>query len=822
MHARFRIPVRDRGSLCRSKWGCAFFVRSDRCALFNLEGISMKMKQIISLLLSFVVVLGMLSGCGNNQPETTDPTQDTTPSQSQQTETQPIETPNSVLDGFETYIDALGLSTEKLDNPTISGVEMVELLDKLVAYATPDKLTEWQGMYPVLRESTEPLNRYDMMSALYLALWHIGGDYGYIMPTLDRNRPEMIATEGDIAPTWDLFGDVPFFDIKDWGEDHYGMAAFFYNISRTSPVDGEFPLSFDQENQSFHREEPATYEVALLAVLRSVTIAEISYSPADTLNSYIITDELLEKANANPVVTSENHPRWTGFVLGQGGSDNFNTSAREIELSAEWGFNSARVILHYQTLFSADVQEADLVQFAELDKLVAAAIENNIHLNICLTDIPGRNATPADADSDWISTGDFDLFINPEKQEQTLYIYKTLAARYKDIPNFNLSITPFFEALNYNRSTGLPAPEYGPDDVAAFLGKAIDAIRKEDPDRLIIYEPSETNGYDLIIEQATPTKAVADSKGNVIISYNACEAAYVYACMTGAEGAHIDNMNHSLDLQPYPNYIYSVITHIDSDNSLTLNGCLPAGTTFELYLENSFGGILDISADGMSLYQEKLTEQRYEVGERLSLYYPYAESDKCISITLDSGADELIISCENGSIDICGIYLTLPDEYARERWYYAQPYDVSLGIEEKEGVALRTSSGVMLAPNDYWDGRTITIHDDLTYTSEHVWSEASANTIEMNTAGVNEFDGNCVVRFESGNFGGAIWPEMREYYEDLLKSYEKYGFSWWCTDWWLLTNETNTLAEGEYVEYAGYESFNLELLQLLQKYQSKD
>ena len=145
-------------------------------------------------------------------------------------------------------MDALGLSTDKLSQSTISGVEMTELLDKLVAYAAPDKLAEWQTKYPVLRASSEPLYRYDMMSALYLALWHIGGDYGYIMPTLDRNRPEMKATEGDVGPTWELFGEVPLFDIKDWGEDHYGTAGQFFNISNTSPVDGEYPLSFDEEN----------------------------------------------------------------------------------------------------------------------------------------------------------------------------------------------------------------------------------------------------------------------------------------------------------------------------------------------------------------------------------------------------------------------------------------------------------------------------------------------------------------------------------------------------------------------------------------------
>lgn len=726
------------------------------------------------------------------------------------------------LDVFSSQIDALELPTEQALNRTISGAEMMALLDRMVAYAAPEKLDAWKTMYPLLRESTEPLIRYDMLAAQFLAQWHIGGDYGYISPILDRSRPEMIATEGGVESSWELFGEVPMFDIQDWGEDHYATAAQFCNISRACPVDGEYPLAFDAEEMSFHREDNASYADALLAILRAVCIVEIAPPPADTAYSYIITEELLAKANENPVVTSEDHPRWTGFVLGYGAPVGFSTSAREIKLLAEWGFNSARVMIHYETLFSRDGQTADLVQFAELDRLVAAAIENDVHLNILLSEIPGRNASPAVASTGWESWADLDLFINPEKQEQTLHIYRTLAARYKDIPNFNLSITPFFEALNYNRSTGLPAPEYTPDDVAAFLGRAIDAIREEDPDRLIIYEPTPNIGYEGIVYDSTSAKAVADSKGNVIISYNFCEGTYVYACMTMTEGKHIDNMNRSLDLQPYPNYIYSVATRIDSDHDLTLNGCLPAGTKIDFYLERAHAeGTLNITADGINLYSEYLTAQEYAVGERLSGLYPYAESDKCISITLEQAVDEIVVSRENG-VEFCGIYLTLPDEYARERWYYAQEYDVAMGLEEKVGVAKRTSSGVMLAPNDYDNGWDITIYDDLTYTSEHVWSEASAETVEMYSSGIARFDGNCVIRFERGTFGGATWDALSAYYEDLLQSYEKYGFGWLSNDWWEITNKTDTIAGAEYIAFAGYEHFNMELLELLQKYQSKD
>ena len=53
------------------------------------------------------------------------------------------------------------------------------------------------------------------------------------------------------------------------------------------------------------------------------------------------------------------------------------------------------------------------------------------------------------------------------------------------------------------------------------------------------------------------------------------------------------------------------------------------------------------------------------------------------------------------------------------------------------------------------------------------------------------------------------------YYEDPLKSFAQYGFSWWPNDWWLLHGDKDIVAECPYTEYAGYEELNLELLQLL-------
>lgn len=79
----------------------------------------MKMKQIISLLLSAVMVLGMLSGCSNNQPETTDPTQDTAPSQTQEN-TEPKDTMefDSTLESIRVVVDGVvhNFDVQVLDN----------------------------------------------------------------------------------------------------------------------------------------------------------------------------------------------------------------------------------------------------------------------------------------------------------------------------------------------------------------------------------------------------------------------------------------------------------------------------------------------------------------------------------------------------------------------------------------------------------------------------------------------------------------------------------------------------------------------------------
>ena len=119
----------------------------------------------------------------------------------------------------------------------------------------------------------------------------------------------------------------------------------------------------------------------------------------------------------------------------------------------------------------------------------------------------------------------------------------------------------------------------------------------------------------------------------------------------------------------------------------------------------------------------------------------------------------------------------------------------------------------------------MTIYEDLTYSTDYLLMESSEKTIQDWAEQISKFDGNCILRIERLDMGGVIMSELKEHYDDLLRSYEDYGYSWWSNDWWLMTDEsaqTVKTAECESVEYAGYLHFNYDLLEALWKYRSMD
>lgn len=168
----------------------------------------------------------------------------------------------------------LNVSPEKLAQPSVSGAEMMELLDRLVAEEAPEKAAEWAGKYQQLRDYEQPLKRFDAMGMLYLACLQIGGEYGY---SLEDPVMEALAIlqafpfdgyffsdglfQGIDGPKYSLpvYGDVVYLDFS----------SLYYNVLAPSPVSGEYPFPYDAARNSIGEWEQPTYLDAVLAVIRA-------------------------------------------------------------------------------------------------------------------------------------------------------------------------------------------------------------------------------------------------------------------------------------------------------------------------------------------------------------------------------------------------------------------------------------------------------------------------------------------------------------------------------------------------------------------------
>ena len=284
----------------------------------------------------------------------------------------------------------------------------------------------------------------------------------------------------------------------------------------------------------------------------------------------------------------------------------------------------------------------------------------------------------------------------------------------------------------------------------------------------------------------------------------------------------------------YPVQYASVSDGINSGAPIIFDGCLPAGTTLNLYVDYIYqSGTLTVTADEEILskvnFNYDAEKTSFNRGEYLSIYYPFAVSDKKISVTLKQAAETLSVGVsENLSVHLCGIEIILPEEYAVEEWYHASTYDVASGLAAQVGPYRKMSSVIMISPNEYQGSTKITIHENCSYTTGKIWKESNANTIADWAVAAKKVAGQkkILIRNEAADFTATQWTSMVRYYRDFFEMCAKNGFSWLSNDWRSMTQqhvqEQQILECPKGISYKGYNSFNKELLQLLQEYQSNE
>lgn len=715
--------------------------------------------------------------------------------------------------------------TEKFEWVTASTYRamLVEMLEELA----PEQMDYFDSK---VKDVNLAITRGDAVRMAYYAAVCIGADdyNGYSFSSDLADSDGRMGEAGNflelICP--DVYKNIPVTMANHtWGNEF--TAAGLWNVWHVDTVSGKQVFEFDEELQSMRMYDMLTMEEAETSIERLRTGYGVKrYVSVDSAEatSPALSDEALAKTAERCSETLDALPRLTGFVLANDGYYSIHTIVKtvdDIRRIADWGFNTVRLRITYETLFNQDGSQIDLTQAERLDELVEACIEADIHLNLLLCTLPGRTKW-VDL-NDVSSGGETDLFINPERQKEAVSVWATLAARYQDVSGAHLSFTPFWEPdgdLGINSEEGW---EHTPQDTCDTLALLIEAVRAQDPERFIFYEPTAHIAAEATIQESSlfyePLKSRFD---NLMISYNFCQNAYVFAEITDIVGEDVDLNNYSMFKPEYPVTNYGVNDTIPDGGELTIDGFLPAGTVIDLYLAYADGqSALTITGDGTELYHEELSSGDYRPGRPLSSFYPYATSDKKISVTLAETTDEVAISARGADIKWCGMDVILPEEYAVERWYMNSGRD-NFFEDEARFLWLATST-VMISPSERCETWHITIRDDVTFTTGEVFAEANAETIEHWCAEISDFSPQCIVRYEDACFSlGTTQGSILRYYEDVLSTFEKYGFSWLSNDYELILQEsTNRIADAEVVEYDGYASVNLALLELLQKYQEK-
>lgn len=169
-------------------------------------------------------------------------------------------------------------------------------------------------------------------------------------------------------------------------------------------------------------------------------------------------------------VSASHLPRWRGFNLLEKFTEQMNSPFLESDFQwiSDWGFNFVRLPLSYRCW----VEPNDWLKIKEdvikdIDRAIEYGRKYGVHVNINFHRAPGYCVNPP--------AEPLDLWTNDEALDVCAFHWAYFARRYKGIPNQQLS----FDLLN--------EPGRIPEEVYYKVAKRlVEAIRSEDPDRLII------------------------------------------------------------------------------------------------------------------------------------------------------------------------------------------------------------------------------------------------------------------------------------------------------------------------------------------------
>lgn len=224
---------------------------------------------------------------------------------------------------------------------------------------------------------------------------------------------------------------------------------------------------------------------------------EARYVPIQQVGTYnreIITDDMIANVNL-PEAGDGKAPVWHGYILENKIWHNFENTAWldysageryfnrfEIEHMAELGFNCVRVLYGLSYLSNPeDVDSINVSELEQLDELLSWCLQNNLHLMLSITGMPGKANTSIQEEA---VDKNPEIFLNPEMERTYTAYMEMLAMRYGDIPTSALSFELLAEPMDID-----PSNDDNTEDMAVYeavLTKVAQAMWKHNSHRLLI------------------------------------------------------------------------------------------------------------------------------------------------------------------------------------------------------------------------------------------------------------------------------------------------------------------------------------------------
>jgi aryl-phospho-beta-D-glucosidase BglC (GH1 family) len=546
--------------------------------------------------------------------------------------------------------------------------------------------------------------------------------------------------------------------------------------------------------------------------LTNSIIPNASYESMDQVESIELSKEQMQQANSMPEATTQKLPAWSGLTLMNQHHDGetpyymgtFMFAEGDMKTVSELGFNFSRVPLNYYVLCKSEQDpQVNMTILKNLDNLVEWGIKYKVHMCIDMHSMPGFRSM-------YVHTTTFneDFFTNEARQQLACKFFAMLAKRYKNVPNNVLSFDLLNEPLDVKDET-----------YANVMKKLINAIRQEDPKRLIVVDGLQGK-----------TNAVAERPVGSLADADVVQSMHYYIpnaiiCNT----FNYDGFGPQSWPLPYVNGWVWGAKH-DPIVPLTIEGDFIENTKLAVRISGVAGnGDIVVKADGKEVLRKTLAGHTVGVNGCTQVFPGASVSETSASynleytVTVPQSFKKIEISWEGSEcywMRLYSVSLVQPKKSNKSTPYYN-------AIMEGGGILYNTTdtvTNILCSPGEPGEATSkVTVSDDGTFDNKE--QEALSWNIDRMREFVSVWtkfakDNNVAVMCQEFGVRNTTSHEVTlAYMKDWLTVMKENNMPWCLWGFW---DNLGILNSSRYdVKYEKYGPYLLdrEMLELLQQYQ---